>query len=95
MVVGHSTAGVYRCVASVRGFPDLQGHMRVLLKGPPQIVSASDQQGRMGDTVSLECSTVSIPSPIRVTWTYKGREIDLSEYMLSRKLGILTRMIKV
>ncbi|ROT66949.1 Irregular chiasm C-roughest protein [Penaeus vannamei] len=53
--------------------------MRVLLKGPPQIVSASDQQGRKGETVSLECSTVSIPSPIRVTWTYNGQEIDFSD----------------
>ncbi|XP_063601765.1 irregular chiasm C-roughest protein-like [Penaeus indicus] len=79
VVVGQSTAGVYRCVASVRGFPDLQGHMRVLLKGPPQIVSSSDQQGRKGETVSLECSTVSIPSPIRVTWTYNGQEIDFSD----------------
>ncbi|XP_071548361.1 irregular chiasm C-roughest protein-like isoform X2 [Panulirus ornatus] len=79
VVVGPSTAGLYTCLASVRGFPDLQGHLRVLVKGPPMIVSAGEQQGRMGDTVTLECSTVSIPSPIRITWTYKGREIDLSD----------------
>ncbi|XP_047477071.1 irregular chiasm C-roughest protein-like isoform X1 [Penaeus chinensis] len=79
VVVGASTAGVYRCVAAVRGFPDLQGRLRVLVKGPPMIVSSSDQQGRMGDTVTLECNTVSIPSPIRITWTYRGREIDLSD----------------
>ncbi|XP_069183795.1 irregular chiasm C-roughest protein isoform X3 [Procambarus clarkii] len=79
VVVGASTAGVYTCVASVRGFPDLQGRLRVLVKGPPTIVSAGEQQGRMGDTVTLECSTVSIPSPIRITWTYNGREIDFSD----------------
>ncbi|MPC67102.1 Irregular chiasm C-roughest protein [Portunus trituberculatus] len=76
-MVGSTTAGVYVCVARVRGFPDLRGTVRVLVKGPPTIVSAGEQEGRMGDTVSLECSTVSIPSPIRVTWTYNGREIDL------------------
>ncbi|XP_071544918.1 irregular chiasm C-roughest protein-like isoform X2 [Panulirus ornatus] len=79
VVVGTSTAGVYTCQAAVRGFPDLQGRLRVLVKGPPTIVSAEEQQGRMGDTVTLECSTVSIPSPIRITWTYNGREIDLSD----------------
>ncbi|XP_053635845.2 irregular chiasm C-roughest protein isoform X1 [Cherax quadricarinatus] len=79
VVVGSSTAGVYTCVATVRGFPDLRGRLRVLVKGPPTIVSAGEQQGRMGDTVTLECSTVSIPSPIRITWTYNGREIDLSD----------------
>ncbi|KAG0719169.1 Irregular chiasm C-roughest protein [Chionoecetes opilio] len=73
------TAGLYVCVAHVQGFPDLRGTVRVLVKGPPTIVSAGEQEGRMGDTVSLECSTVSIPSPIRVTWTYKGREIDLTD----------------
>ncbi|XP_069947349.1 synaptogenesis protein syg-1-like [Cherax quadricarinatus] len=79
VVVGSSTAGVYTCVATVRGFSDLQGRMRVLVKGPPTIVSAGEQQGRLGDTVTLECNTVSIPSPIRVTWTYNGRDIDLSD----------------
>ncbi|XP_069185991.1 irregular chiasm C-roughest protein isoform X2 [Procambarus clarkii] len=74
-----STAGVYRCVASVRGFPEVEGGLRVLVKGPPTIVSAGEQRGRMGGTVSLECSTVSIPSPIRVTWAYNGRDIDLSD----------------
>lgn len=79
VTVGPTTAGLYLCVARVRGFPDLRGTVRVLVKGPPTIVSAGEQEGRMGDTVSLECSTVSIPSPIRVTWTYNGREIDLSD----------------
>ncbi|XP_063886685.1 irregular chiasm C-roughest protein-like isoform X1 [Scylla paramamosain] len=79
VTVGSTTAGLYVCVARVRGFPDLRGTVRVLVKGPPTIVSAGEQEGRMGDTVSLECSTVSIPSPIRVTWTYNGREIDLSD----------------
>ncbi|XP_045122993.1 irregular chiasm C-roughest protein-like isoform X2 [Portunus trituberculatus] len=79
VVVGPSTAGEYTCIASVRGFPELRDKLRVLVKGPPTIVSSSEQQGRMGDTVNLECSTVSIPSPIRITWTYRGRDIDLSD----------------
>lgn len=80
VVVGPSTAGLYICQASVRGFPSVEGRQRVLVKGPPLIVSAEEQEGRMGDTVTLECSTVSVPSPIRITWTYNGREIDLSEW---------------
>ncbi|XP_066937916.1 irregular chiasm C-roughest protein-like [Macrobrachium rosenbergii] len=79
VIVAPSTAGVYICVASVRGFSELQGRVRVLVKGPPQIVSSGEQQGRMGDTVSLECTTVSIPTPLRITWTYRGREIDLGD----------------
>nr|XP_027225382.1 irregular chiasm C-roughest protein-like [Penaeus vannamei] len=79
VVVRPATSGMYTCIATVRGFQELRGSLRVLVKGPPQIVSSSDQQGRMGDTVTLECSTVSIPSPIRITWTYKGREIDLRD----------------
>ncbi|XP_068220982.1 irregular chiasm C-roughest protein-like [Palaemon carinicauda] len=79
VVVRPSTAGVYKCIAAVRGFADLEGSLRVLVKGPPQIVSSGEQQGRMGDTVTIECMTVSIPTPIRITWTYKGRQIDLSD----------------
>ncbi|XP_064091683.1 irregular chiasm C-roughest protein-like isoform X1 [Macrobrachium nipponense] len=79
VVVDPSTAGGYRCVASVRGFPELLGRLKVLVKGPPTIISSGDQQGRMGDTVTLECRTVSIPSPIKITWTYKGKQIDISE----------------
>ncbi|XP_050735726.1 irregular chiasm C-roughest protein-like isoform X2 [Eriocheir sinensis] len=79
VTVGPSTAGEYICVASVRGFQEQRGKLRVLVKGPPTIVSSSEQQGRMGDTVTIECSTVSIPSPIKITWTYKGRDIDLSD----------------
>ncbi|XP_069957739.1 irregular chiasm C-roughest protein-like isoform X3 [Cherax quadricarinatus] len=79
VVVESATAGVYVCVAAVRGFPQLEGRLRLLVKGPPTIVSAGEQRGRMGDTVNLECNTVSIPSPIRVTWTYNGKEIDLSD----------------
>ncbi|CAL4077426.1 unnamed protein product, partial [Meganyctiphanes norvegica] len=77
--VGPRTAGTYRCIAQVQRFPDLQGRVRVLVKGPPLIVSSAVQQGRMGDTVTIDCSTVSIPSPIRITWTYKAREIDLND----------------
>ncbi|KAF2367109.1 Immunoglobulin-like domain [Trinorchestia longiramus] len=77
------TAGPYRCVVGVRErdlqFPELVGRMKVLLKGPPTIVSDTDQMGRPGATVNLECNTVSVPSPIKVTWTYKGKPIDLEE----------------
>ena len=83
IVVRPDTAGLYICVATVRErdfeFPKLEGRVRVLIKGPPQIVSSAEQLGRMGDTVNIECSTVSIPSPIQITWMYKGREIDLSK----------------
>ncbi|XP_076069314.1 irregular chiasm C-roughest protein-like isoform X2 [Oratosquilla oratoria] len=79
VVVSEATAGVYRCVSTVRGFPDLTGRLRVLVEGPPTIVSSSEQEGRMGDTVNLECHTLSVPKPIKITWTYKGREIDLSD----------------
>ncbi|XP_047738129.1 irregular chiasm C-roughest protein [Hyalella azteca] len=83
VVVGPSTTGSYRCVASVRDrdlqFPDLVGRMRVLVKGPPTIVSAGEQLGTPGGTVTLECNTVSVPSPIKVTWTYKGRAIDIED----------------
>ncbi|KAK7068924.1 hypothetical protein SK128_008575 [Halocaridina rubra] len=79
VIVAPFTTGVYICVASVRGFPDLEGRIRVLVKGPPLIVSSSTQEGRMGDTVILECTTVSIPTPIRITWTYRGRQIDLND----------------
>ncbi|XP_047736504.1 irregular chiasm C-roughest protein [Hyalella azteca] len=75
------TAGAYRCVAGVRErdlqFPELIGKMKVLLKGPPTIVSPTDQVGRPGATVHLECNTVSVPSPIKVTWTYRGKPVDL------------------
>ncbi|KAF2366926.1 Immunoglobulin-like domain [Trinorchestia longiramus] len=83
VVVGPSTTGSYRCVATVRErdlqFPDLVGRMRVLVKGPPTIVSAGEQLGRPGGTINLECNTVSVPSPIKVTWTYKGRAIDIDD----------------
>lgn len=83
VVVSTSTTGAYRCVASVRDrtlqFTDLVGRMRVLVKGPPTIVSAGEQLGRPGATVRLECNTVSVPRPIKVTWTYKGRLVDFGE----------------
>lgn len=83
VVVSPRTTGSYRCVASVRErvlqFPDLVGRMRVLVKGPPKIVSSGEQLGTPGTTVNLECNTVSVPRPIKVTWTYKGRPVDLGE----------------
>ncbi|KAK7085013.1 hypothetical protein SK128_013535 [Halocaridina rubra] len=79
VIVTPSTSGTYICVASVRGFPNLEGRLRVLVKGPPLIVSPNVQEGKMGETVTLECTTVSIPKPIRVNWTYKGRQIDTDD----------------
>lgn len=77
------TSGPYRCVAAVRDrnlqFPELIGRMKVMIKGPPTIVSDTVQMGRPGGTVNLECNTLSVPSPIKVTWTYKDRAIDLGK----------------
>ena len=81
-----ASAGSYRCVAGVRNrdlqFPELVGKLKVMVKGPPTIVSSAEQSGRPGGTVKLECISVSVPSPIKVTWTYKGRPIDLGEECL-------------
>lgn len=93
VLVDSRTAGVYTCLASVRGFPELRGDVRLLVKGPPTIVSAGEQEGRRGDTVSLECRTLSIPSPIKVTWTHKGREIDLSK--LESTANIERRTVRI
>ena len=82
--VSPRTAGLYICIATVRErdfeYPSLDGKVRVLIKGPPQIVSSAVQMGRMGDTVNIECSTISIPSPLKITWMYKGRDIDTSKF---------------
>ena len=87
MVVSPITAGSYRCVAGVRDrdlqFPEVVGKMQVLVKGPPTIVSSAEQSGRPGGIVRLECNTVSVPSPIKMTWFYKGRIIDLGEVLVS------------
>lgn len=76
VVVSHETAGVYKCKASVMGFPEISAEASIYLKGPPSITSPRQQFGIIGDNARIECVAFSVPKARHVSWTFNGREIN-------------------
>ncbi|XP_054285221.1 irregular chiasm C-roughest protein-like [Macrosteles quadrilineatus] len=97
ITVTHESAGRYFCRATVPGFPDIKADATIYMKGPPTIISHRTQYGIPGDTVRLECSAFSIPTPQKVVWNFKGEDVasDLNYSVLEDQLteGIKSTLI--
>ncbi|GBP06477.1 Irregular chiasm C-roughest protein [Eumeta japonica] len=99
--VNERTAGVYRCRASVDGFPPTETSVIVFVKGPPKIIANSTQYGIEGSRIHVECLTFSVPKPDYFLWTFDGRELkphdqdyEFLEEALSEGLTKSTLMIR-
>lgn len=57
------------------GFRDIKADATVYMKGPPTIISHRIQYGIPGDSVRLECSAFSIPTPQKVVWSFHGEDV--------------------
>lgn len=78
ITVSNETAGRYFCKAIVVGFPEIKAAADVFMKQAPQITSPPQQFGVIGDTLHLECSAISIPKARHISWSFKGREIQMN-----------------
>lgn len=60
------------------GFPEIQAEAKIILKGPPKIISPNEQfpLDLPRDTYEIECSAISIPKAKHVSWAFNGRLID-------------------
>lgn len=68
--------GRYYCRAHVPGFPDIGADAYIRMNGRPLIQKNSIQYGLIGDSVRLECSAFSVPSPEKATWSFNGQIIE-------------------
>ncbi|KPJ17600.1 Irregular chiasm C-roughest protein [Papilio machaon] len=76
VTVTRQSAGQYWCRASVEGYPDIEASAMVFVKGPPKIISNRTQYGVEGDSVRVECISLSVPKPDFVIWSFEGNEIN-------------------
>ncbi|XP_045540671.1 irregular chiasm C-roughest protein [Papilio machaon] len=76
VTVTRQSAGQYWCRASVDGYPDIEASAMVFVKGPPKIISNRTQYGVEGDSVRVECISLSVPKPDFVIWSFEGNEIN-------------------
>lgn len=73
----NTTAGRYLCKANVDGYPEIEAHANVFIKGPPQIISNLTQFGMEGEMVTIDCAALSVPKPDDISWFFNGREISV------------------
>ncbi|KAG6463463.1 hypothetical protein O3G_MSEX013886 [Manduca sexta] len=76
LTVSQHSAGQYWCRASVEGRQEVEAPVTVFIKGPPKIMSNRTQYGVEGDSVRIECISLSVPKPDYVMWTFDGHEIN-------------------
>lgn len=94
LVAAADTVGRYFCKATSPGYAEIRAEALVLLKGPPRIVSASEQYAADGnamsvdvdgdgagdgDAVQIECVADSVPKANHVSWAYNGQLIDFDK----------------
>lgn len=51
----------------------------VILKGPPKIISSTEQHPINGDTYEIECIAISVPKAKHVSWAFNGVLIDIDK----------------
>ncbi|KAK7580395.1 hypothetical protein V9T40_001024 [Parthenolecanium corni] len=76
ITVTPENTGRYYCRAHVPGFPDIGADAYIRMNGRPLIQKNSIQYGLIGDSVRLECSAFSVPSPEKATWSFNGQIIE-------------------
>ncbi|KAL4707063.1 hypothetical protein ACJJTC_011389, partial [Scirpophaga incertulas] len=70
------SAGRYICKASVEGYPEIESEAIVFIKGAPKILSNRTQFGTEGESVRVECASLSVPKPDDIRWYLEGKEIN-------------------
>ncbi|XP_014206544.1 irregular chiasm C-roughest protein-like [Copidosoma floridanum] len=80
VLVKPETAGRYYCHAHVSGFPQLVGTASIYIRAPPTIISQRIQFVPDTDEgpVKVQCVAISVPRADSVTWSFVGRELNLS-----------------
>ncbi|KAK3097451.1 hypothetical protein FSP39_009740 [Pinctada imbricata] len=75
-----SSIGAYVCTATSvnTGFPDVSVEVHLLLKGPPEIISETQQYAAPEDTVSVECVARSVPEGT-IEWYRSNEKITYAE----------------
>lgn len=74
--VSRETAGRYICKATINGYPEIEAEATVFIKGAPKILSNRTQFGSEGESVSIECTSLSVPKPDDIRWFFEGKEIS-------------------
>lgn len=70
--------GLYTCTASLLNYEEISQDIRLIRKGPPVIVSPSEQSGRYGEVGIIDCVIEAIPKPTAITWLKENKVLDLS-----------------
>ena len=82
--VSEDAVGEYFCHAAVPEFEAIVSRgAEVLMNAPPTILSADVQYGEPGSDVHLNCASMSVPRPTKVTWSRYG------EVLMDGELKIL------
>lgn len=76
LIATNETAGRYHCKAHSIGFRELSAEALLILKGPPHILSPSEQHPFNDDTYEIQCKAVSVPPAKHVSWAFNGALID-------------------
>lgn len=77
LIASNETAGRYYCKAHSVGFQEISAEAAVILRGPPKILSSSEQHPVDDDTYEVECRAQSVPRAKHVSWAFNGALIDL------------------
>lgn len=72
----NETAGRYYCKAHSSGFPEISSEALIILKGPPKIISRSQQHPLDEETFEIECVAITVPKAKHVSWAFNGVLID-------------------
>lgn len=76
LIASTETAGRYYCKAHSSGFAEISSEALVILKGPPKIISYSNQHPTNSDTYEVECVAIAVPKAKHVSWAFNGILID-------------------
>ena len=79
IVASNETAGRYYCKAQSIGFPEISAEALVILKGPPKILSPTEQFPLDSEAYEIECVAYSVPKAKHVSWAFNGVLIDLDK----------------
>lgn len=79
MIASNETAGRYYCKAHSIGFQEISAEAQLILKGPPRILSPSEQYPVDADVYEIECMAISVPKAKHVSWAFNGVLIDLDK----------------
>lgn len=79
LIASNETAGRYYCKAHSSGFPEISSEALVTLKGPPKIISRSQQYPLDSETYEIECVAIAVPKAKHVSWAFNGVLIDIDK----------------